>query len=218
MGEKLVAQMVDSKVISDPADIYYLTIDELLKLERLAEKSSSNILASIERSKHPPLEKFIYALGIPHVGEHVAKLLVRAFHTLDALSAAGEEELAGIEGIGPVIAKSIATFFQEPANRRVLDKLKKAGVEPIETVVAADTKLSRKSFVFTGTLEKLTREEAKALAESLGATVSESVSKKTDYVVAGEAAGSKLDKARKLNVTVLSEAEFLEMTKDNGEL
>ncbi len=212
IGEKLVSQLVETHAISDPADIFYLKMEDLLKMERLAEKSAGNILAAISRSKRPPLEKFIYALGIPHVGEHVAKLLVRHFPTLDNIVSAREEDLAAVEGIGPVIALSIAKFFLEPANRRVLEKLKKAGVVPEEKEPVRQSVLSGKTFVFTGTLQHFTRSEAKEAVEALGGNVSEAVSKKTDYVVAGEAAGSKLEKARSLNVAVLSEKEFMDLS------
>lgn len=211
MGEKLVSQLVETGAINDPADIYYLDREKLLRMERLADKSAGNILNAIERSKAPPLDKFMVALGIPHVGEHVAKLLVRHFHRLDAIVEAAEEELAAIEGIGPVIALSIARFFQEPANRRVLEKLKGAGVSPGEAASARGTALAGKTFVFTGSLQRFTRSQAKAAVEALGGTASESVSKKTDYVVAGAEAGSKLEKAGSLGITVLSEEEFMEM-------
>ena len=211
LGEKLVAQLVDTGTIADPADIYFLTLDVLLKMERLGEKSSSNLISAIERSKHPPLEKFILALGIPHVGEHVARLLVRHFLHLDVILTAPELELASIDGIGPVIARSIAKFFQEPTNLKILEKLKQAGVEPQRTERNLEAMLSGKSFVFTGTLDHFTRSEAKAAAEARGAEVSESVSKKTDFVVAGASAGTKLEKAKALNITILREEEFMQM-------
>lgn len=211
LGEKLVSQLVETGTVSDPADIYYLDKEKLLRMERLADKSAGNILRAIEKSKAPPLDKFLVALGIPHVGEHIADLLVRHFRRLEAIVAAAEEDLAGIEGIGPVIALSISRFFQEPANRRVLEKLKSAGVSPREETSVRGTALAGKTFVFTGTLQRFTRSRAKAVVEALGGTASESVSKKTDYVVAGAEAGSKLEKAVSLGITVLSEEEFIEM-------
>jgi len=213
MGEKLVSQLVDTKTITDPADIYYLRMEDLLKMERLAEKSASNILSAIERSKKPAMDKFIVSLGIPHVGEHVAKLLVRHFKEFNAIASASESELAEIEGIGPIIAFSIFKFFQEPANCRVIEKLFTADIEPHVTDLKKNNKLSGKTFVFTGTLKKFTRSEAKSAIEAFGAGVSEAVSKKTDYVVAGEEAGSKLDKARSMDITVLSEEEFISLLK-----
>ena len=209
IGEKLVAQFVDTGTIVDPADIFFLKMEDLLKMERLAEKSAGNILTAIAQAKHPSLEKFMIALGIPHVGEHVARLLVRRFHHLDAIMAAAEKDLSSVEGIGPVIALSIAKFFQEPANLRVIEKMKQAAVLPQETEPLQHAPLAGKTFVFTGTLERFTRGEAKAAVEALGGNVSESVSKKTNYVVAGEAAGSKLEKARSLSITILSEEEFM---------
>jgi DNA ligase (NAD+) len=213
MGEKLVSQLVDTKTITDPADIYYLRMEDLLKMERLAEKSASNILSAIERSKKPAMDKFIVSLGIPHVGEHVAKLLVRHFKEFNAIACASESELAEIEGIGPIIAFSISKFFQEPANCRVIEKLFTAAIEPHVTDLKKSNKLSGKTIVFTGTLKKFTRSEAKSAVEAIGAEVSEAVSKKTDYVVAGEEAGSKLDKARSMGITVLSEEEFISLLK-----
>jgi len=213
LGERLVSQLVDYGTVRNPADLYYLDKEKLMRMERLAEKSSENILRAIERSKKPPLDKFIYALGIRHVGEHIARLLVRKFGSLDGIIRAAEEDLAATEGIGSVIAKSIADFFREPGNRIVIDKLREAGVRPRETAPAREAALSGKTFVFTGTLPNLKRSEAKAMAEALGAETSESVTRKTDYVVAGDSPGSKIDKAREWNIPVLSEEEFLKMIR-----
>ncbi len=166
--------------------------------------------------RRPALDKFIYALGIRHVGEHVAKLIVRRFGSLDAIMAASEEELGAVEGIGPIIARSIGQFFREPENRQVIEKLRAAGVRPVEKEAppegAGALSLQGKKFVFTGSMEKLKRNDAKQIVESLGGEVSESVTKKTDFVVAGEDPGSKLEKARSLGIRVLTEKEFLDMT------
>jgi DNA ligase (NAD+) len=213
LGDRLVSQLVDYGTVRNPADLYYLDKEKLMRMERLAEKSSENILRAIERSKKPPLDKFVYALGIRHVGEHIARLLVRKFGSLDGIIRAAEEDLAATEGIGSVIAKSIADFFREPGNRIVIDKLREAGVRPRETAPAREAALSGKTFVFTGTLPNLKRSEAKAMAEALGAETSESVTRKTDYVVAGDSPGSKIDKAREWNIPVLSEEEFLKMIR-----
>ena len=169
MGEKLVSRLVDTKMISDPADIYFLSMEALLGLDRMAEKSAGNILAAIEHSKHPSLEKTIYALGIRHVGEYVARTLAQHFHSLDELIKAKAEDLAAIEGIGPVIVSSIVDFFQEPANLKVIEKLKKADVSPKRNVATREPVLSGKTFVFTGGLENFSRSEAKELTQRLAA-------------------------------------------------
>ena len=216
VGEKLTSALVDAGLVKDPADLYYLKKEDLVNMERMAEKSASNILAAIESSKAPHLDKFIYALGIRHVGEHVAKLIVGRFGSLDAIMAASEEELGEVEGIGPIIARSIGQFFREPENRQVIEKLRAAGVRPVEKEASPETagtlSLQGKKFVFTGSMEKLKRNDARQIVESLGGEVSESVTKKTDFVVAGEDPGSKLEKARSLGIRVLTEQEFLDMT------
>lgn len=209
LGEKLISQLLDTKTIEDPADLYYLTQEKLTKLERMANKSAINLLNALEQSKNPPLEKFIFALGIRHVGEHVARILSREFNTLDNLRGTTEENLLTINGIGPEIAESITAFFKEISNRNIIEKLKKAGVNPKETISKESTLLSGKSFVFTGTLKSLTRSEAKKIVESLGCDVSSSITKKTDYLIAGDSPGSKYDKAKDLGIPILDEEEFL---------
>ena len=211
LGDKMVAQLVDTKLIRDPADIYFLKKEKLLTLERMAEKSANNLLAAIERSKSPPLEKFIYALGIRHVGEHMARVLAGSFKTLNSLLEATEDDLLAIRDIGPEVASSITRFFSEQSNKRVMEKFRKAGVKPVEKSPPKDMHLAGKSFVFTGTLSRLTRNEAKALVESLGASATESVAKTTDYVVAGESPGSKLEKARTSGIKIIDEKEFLKL-------
>ncbi|MGD1153724.1 MAG: NAD-dependent DNA ligase LigA [Syntrophales bacterium] len=212
LGDKLVAQLVDTELIRDPADIYFLKKEKLLTLERMAEKSANNLLAAVERSKSPPLEKFIYALGIRNVGEHMARVLTGFFITLDSLLQATEDDLLAIRDIGPEVASSITEFFSEQSNKRVIEKFRKAGVKPVEQVRPNDTRLAGKSFVFTGTLSKLTRNEAREIVESLGASATESVTKTTDYVVAGESPGSKLEKARASGIKIIDEKEFLKLT------
>ena len=213
LGHKLVSQLVDSGLIKDPADVYFLTREQLLNLERMADKSAANLLAAIERSKHPPLEKLLYALGIRHVGEHMAGILARQFSSLDTLIAASEEELLQIRDIGPEVANSITQFFRNTSNRRVIEKLKEAGVSPLAIALRRPSLFTGKIFVFTGTLSRMTRNEAKQIVESLGGQSSSSVTKNTDYVVAGEAAGSKLQKARETGIPVLSEEEFLSLAE-----
>ena len=212
LGDKLVAQLVDTNLIRDPADIYFLKKENLLILERMAEKSANNLLAAIERSKTPPLKKFIYALGIRHVGERMARVLPRSFKTLDSLLEAAEDDLLAIRDIGPEVASSITGFFSEQSNKRVIEKFRTAGVKPVEKSRPKDTHLAGKSFVFTGTLSRLTRSEAKEIVESFGASATDSVTKTTDYVVAGESPGSKLEKARASGIKIIDEKEFLKLT------
>ncbi|MBW2599770.1 MAG: NAD-dependent DNA ligase LigA, partial [Deltaproteobacteria bacterium] len=211
LGEKLISQMLDSGIISDPADLYYLTKDDLANLERMGDLSTRNLLSSLEKSKSPPLDKFIFALGIRHTGEHVSKVLARTFGTLDNIMNASEEDLLFIKEIGPEIAGSITTFFREPFNLRTMKRLKEAGVKPVEGHMASGN-LSGKIFVLTGTLQNFSRNRAREIIESLGGNVSSSVTKNTDYVVVGISPGSKLDKARLLGIPVLDEGEFLEIT------
>jgi DNA ligase (NAD+) len=211
LGDRLTSQLVDSKVIEDPADIFFLTQEKLLPLERLAEKSVANLLSSIQRSKNPPLSKLIFALGIRHVGEHTAKVLTKSFGTLDALVQAKENDLMGIRDIGPEVANSIVQFFRNEDNLKVLKKLSMAGVSIKKEQISSSSLISEKSFVFTGKLKKMTRHEGKALVESMGGRVHESVTKNTDYVVAGEAPGSKLDNAKSLGIQIIDENSFLKL-------
>ncbi|MEW6335112.1 MAG: NAD-dependent DNA ligase LigA [Thermodesulfobacteriota bacterium] len=212
LGEKMAAQLVAAGLIADPADLYFLTREQLLGLDRMAEKSAANLLAAIDRSKTPALDRLIYALGIRHVGEATAKRLAAAFGTLAALSAATAQDLEKIRDIGPEVAASIARFFREPANLRVVEKLERAGLSPRVASGFQTAPLAGKSFVFTGTLSRMGRAEAKALVESLGGAVTGSITRSTDFLVAGDAAGSKLDKARREGIEVLDEAAFFALT------
>ncbi|BCX88429.1 DNA ligase (NAD+) [Methylomarinovum tepidoasis] len=214
LGEKLIDQLVDKGLVRDVADLYDLTFEQLIQLERMGPKSAQNLLEAIERSKHTTLPRFLYALGIREVGEVTAQLLAEHFGLLERIMNAGEEELAQIPGIGPVVAHHIVTFFRQPHNREVIERLRRAGVHWEEGAPAEKPKpLAGKTFVFTGTLAAMTREEAKRRVEALGAKVSNSVSKKTDYLVMGENPGSKLDKARRLGVEILDENAFLDLLK-----
>ena len=212
LGEALVDQLVERRLVADPADTYSLTKQRLMSLERMGEKSASNLLAAIEASKQRPLDRLLNALGIPHVGEHVADVLAADFASLEEIARVPAERLAEIEGIGPVIAQSIATFFRQDQTKRLIQKLRGAGVAPPPrkpaAAAAAAGALSGKAFVFTGELTGYTREGAEELVRSLGARAASSVSKKTDYVVVGESPGSKYQKARELGVTILDEAAF----------
>ena len=207
LGEKLVDQLVEGNVIRTVADLYRLGLNALASLERMAEKSAQNVLAALEKSKHTTLPRFLFGLGIRHVGESTARDLARHFGGLDAIMGASVEQLLEVPDVGPVVAESIHTFFQQPHNREVVEQLRACGVTWPEGAPAerAPKPLAGKTIVLTGTLPTLSRDEAKDLLEAAGAKVAGSVSKKTDYVIAGAEAGSKLDKARELGVTVLDE-------------
>jgi DNA ligase (NAD+) len=212
----LIDQLIDKELIHDPADLYYLTVDQILPLERMAQKSAENAINAIEVSKKASLSRLIYALGIRHVGERTAASLAQHFGSIDAVRSASEEELAQVNDIGPVVAKSVDTFFDQEETAEVLRKLKEAGIYPTEEARRQAEGFAGKTIVFTGALEKLTREKAQELVFKLGAKPSSSVSKNTDLVVAGEKAGSKLDKAISLGVNVVSEDEFIEMVEQTG--
>lgn len=216
VGPALIDQLIERELIHDPADLYKLTKDDLAPLERMAEKSAENAVNAIQASKGAPLSRLVYALGIRHVGDRTAAVLAQHFGSIDAIRTASEEELALVPDIGPVVAKSIATFFDQTETDEVLRKLKEAGIDPREEKREQTEAFAGKAIVFTGALEKLTREQAQELAFRLGAKPSSSVSKSTSLVVAGEKAGSKLDKARQLGVQVVSEQEFLNMVKQSG--
>jgi DNA ligase (NAD+) len=211
LGDKLVEQLVDTHIVNNPAALYKFGLLAIINLERMGEKSAVNLLAAIEHSKHTTLARFIFALGIRNVGEATAKDLAQHFGSLDNLLAADMESLQQVHDVGPVVAQSIADFLAEAHNREVIEQLRACGVHWAEQRPLAATALpfSGKTFVLTGTLAALSREEAKEKLEALGAKVSGSVSKKTDYVVAGVEAGSKLDKARELGVAVLDEQQLL---------
>lgn len=218
LGEKLIERLLDTGLIRDPADLYDLTMDNLKHLERMGDKSAENILASLERSKSPLLDKLIFALGIRHTGEHISKILARHFGTLDAVMNAGEDELLSVKEIGPEIAGSITTFFREPSNLRTIGRLREAGIRPVPMERATISKtLSGKTFVLTGSLERFSRNQAKELIEAMGGAVASSVTRKTDYVVAGTAPGSKLDQAGELGTPVLTEEDFIRMTRHSNE-
>ncbi|MDO8446910.1 MAG: NAD-dependent DNA ligase LigA [Deltaproteobacteria bacterium] len=213
LGYKHIEQMVDKGAIKDSADIYYLIKNDILGLERFADKSAQNIIDSIEKSRNTTLPRLIYSLGIRDVGEHTAKLLTKEFGTIDALGAAKYDDLIKIREVGPEVAKSILAFFAEERNLKLIDKLIKGGITYEAEKTNKGGPLEGKTFVFTGALKGFTRDEAESLVESKGGRPTSSVSKKTDYVVAGEEAGSKLDKARELGVKVITEEEFASLTR-----
>ncbi len=209
LGDKLVEQLVDQELIRDPADLYSLTREQLTGLERMGEKSAQNLLDALARSKETTLAHFLYALGIREVGEATSQTLARQFGSLEALEKATEEQLQETPDVGPIVATHIAAFFRQPHNREVIEKLLGAGIHWPEVEVPPEEQqaLAGKTFVLTGSLSR-PRSEIKAELQELGARVAGSVSKKTDYVVAGEAAGSKLEKARELGVTILDEEQM----------
>ena len=211
LGDKLVEQLVDANVIRTLPDLYRLGFAALASLDRMADKSASNLVAALEKSKHTSLPRFVFGLGIRHVGEATAKALARHFGQLDSIMDASEQALLEVADVGPIVAKSIRTFFDQPHNREVVEQLRACGVtweEGAPTFVAPRL-LSGKTFVITGTLPGLSRDEAKDRIEAAGGKVAGSVSKKTDYVVAGAEAGSKLVKAQALGVAVIDEAALL---------
>ena len=198
----------------DVADLYRLKLDDLANLERMGEKSARNFLDGIAASKTRDMWRVLYGLGILHVGAGVAKTLGRSFPDLDAVFAASVDQLTETEDVGEVIAESIVQWYDDPRNRQLIDRLRKAGINfksSLHSPKAAAGPFAGKTFVLTGTLPTLTREDANAKIEALGGKVSSSVSKKTDYVLAGDEAGSKLDKAQKLGVKIIDEKEFLKM-------
>jgi DNA ligase (NAD+) len=213
MGDALVTQLTERGIVKDVADIYKLTKEKLLSLERMGEKSAENVLREIENSKKLPFERVIYGLGIRFVGERTAQFLAEHFDNMDDLVKANEEELRQVEEVGPRIANSIVEFFAEPKNRELVDELRTAGLTFKGKKKERGTKLAGKTFVLTGTLANYTRDEAKKMIEDAGGKVAGSVSKKTDYVVAGAEAGSKLDKAKELGIEVIDENQIKELLK-----
>jgi DNA ligase (NAD+) len=211
LGVKLIDQLVDKGLVKDVADIYYIKKEQLIELERMADKSAQNIIDAIEKSKTKPLSKFLYALGVRNVGETTAEDLARHFQRLDDFFRLSEEELMEVEGIGPEVAASVHRFFGEKKNRESIDRLKKAGVKVIEPKAKEKGKLVGRAFVFTGALKDFARDEARTLVESMGATTASSVSKKVDFVVVGEDPGSKFDKAKELGIKTITEEEFKKM-------
>jgi DNA ligase (NAD+) len=214
VGEKLCQALFEASLVKDAADLYYLTKEQLLSLERMADKSASNVLNSIEKSKDRPLARVVFALGILHVGEQYAELLAEQFRSIDQLAEASQEELSALPSIGPKIAESIVAFFRQKGNRQIIKKLKRRGVrlerEKVKEARPEELPLAGLEFVFTGKLENFSRSEAESQIKALGGKAGSDVTKKTSYVVVGADPGSKLAKAEKLGVKTLSEAEVLD--------
>ena len=216
LGDKLVEQLVEASLIESPADLFKLSEEQLVQLERMAPKSANNLLEALEKSKSTTLPRFIYGLGIQEVGESTARSLAQFYGEMERLRSADEESLQAVPDVGPIVAAKIARFFDQETNKRVIDELLEAGVRwEAAAPSAASDALSGKTFVLTGTLSTIGRSEAKAKLQSLGAKVSGSVSKNTDYVVAGDAAGSKLAKAQDLGIEILSEQDMIKLLADS---
>jgi DNA ligase (NAD+) len=212
MGEALVEQLVDRGMVKSIADLYELNQEELAGLERMGEKSAARILRGVEASRQKPLARVINGLGIPFVGERTAQILADTFGSLDAIAGADDEALQAAEEVGPKVSESIRRFLELKHNRDLIEKLRRAGLQfTQEKKQSPDGKLSGFTFVVTGTLPSWSRDEAKDFIERNGGKVTDSVSRKTSYLVVGEEAGSKLDKAKKLGVTLLNEAQLREM-------
>jgi DNA ligase (NAD+) len=218
LGDKIVEQLVERELVKDPADLYSLTTEQLISLERMGQKSAENLCGAIEHSKNTTLARFLYALGIREVGEATAQALAGAFGDLDPLMEASEEQLLSVPDIGPVVAGHIHSFFRQEDNLRVIERLRSEGVswEPVPVAEQGAKPLEGQTFVLTGTLSTMTRNDAKARLQALGAKVAGSVSKNTDYVVAGEAAGSKLTKAQELGVDILDEDALAQLLNSHS--
>ena len=217
LGDVLAIQLVEANLVKDVGDLYDLTLEQLAGLPRMAKKSATNLLEQIKASKTRDLSNLIYALGIRHVGERTAGILAHHFGSLTSLASATTEELDDIPEIGLTVAESVRDWFDDEGNRQLCDRLRAAGVKTeLEQRSSSefDERFAGKQFVLTGKMESYTRDEARALIEARGGRVNSSVSKKTDFVVAGEDAGSKLDKATALGVNVIGEAEFSKMLED----
>ncbi len=219
MGEKVVHQLVDKDLVKSVADLYELTADTLANLDRMGQKSADKLIEAIEKSKSKPWARVLYGLGIRHVGSTIAQTVTEKFDSVEKLAAAKVTDIEAIYGIGAEIAESIYKWFRIEANQELIERLKNQGLQFVETQPAAasqvNQKLAGKTFVVTGTLPSLSRDEAKELIQKFAGKVSNSISKSTDYLVVGENAGSKLEKADKLGINQLSEEQLLEMV--NGE-
>ena len=211
MGPAMINSLVDSKLVATPDDIYALQKNDVLNLDRMAEKSADNLINAIEKSKSKDLGNLLFALGIRHVGENAAKLLAVHFILIEDIMKASVDDILQVEGFGQIMAESVVAFFNNPGNQHLINQLKEFGVNTKCSTLPTSTQLEGTTFVLTGTLPTLTRSEAKKLIEDAGGKVSSSVSRNTSYVVAGEDAGSKLTRAEDLEITILSEEQLLDL-------
>ena len=217
VGERLAWQLMERGLIEDPAGLYFLKKKDLVKLERMGEKSAQNVIDSIDASRNRPLDRVLVALGIRHVGSETATLLAQHFGSVDAMLEASAEEFEAIPGIGPVVGRSVHEFLRAKQNRKLIERLRKGGVKmEARTPARREGPLSGQSFVITGTLAGMPRSEAAARIRSLGGNATSSVTKATDYLVAGGSPGSKLAKAQKYGTKVLDEDEFVALLKKHG--
>ena len=211
LGESIIISLVDNNLINDYSDLYYLTYDSLIMLDRMAKVSVNNLISSIEKSKKPNFEKFIYSLGIREVGLSTARTLSQNFNTMDELINAKREILECIKDIGPIVADNIISFFSVSSNIEKIKKLVSSGIEIIYPKLSSNKFISSKSFVVTGSFNKISRNEIEEIILSNGGKVSSSVSGKTEYLICGEQPGSKLDKAKRIGTTILTEEKFLKL-------
>ncbi len=218
LGERYIDQLLRLGLVQNFADLYTLTLEDLFRFERMGEKLADNLLQAIAESKTRPLARLLFAMGLRHVGEHVARLLAARFGSLDRLAAASREELLAVHEVGPQVADSVLSFFANPHNRALLEQLRAHGVAPENEAVARGTALAGQTFVFTGALTRFTRQDAQQMVERLGGRAAGSVSRKTSFVVAGAEAGSKLEKAKQLEIPVLSEEDFLQMVAEKEQI
>jgi len=216
IGDKIVEQLMEEGLVRDAADFYDLRVEDLVGLEGFGQKMAENVIAAIQASRKASLKKFLFALGVRHVGTQTAADLAAQFRTLDALREASQDKIAAVEGIGPVVAESVVSYFGDPKNRKLIDRLSAVMHIERDSGRRAGGALSGKSFVLTGTLESMTRPEAKEAIEAMGGKVVDSVSASTDYLVVGAEPGSKLKKAQQFGVAVLKESDFLSMVKRSG--
>jgi DNA ligase (NAD+) len=213
LGERTVAQLVEKGFVSDLSDLYRLQKKDILELDGFAEKSAENLLQAIQASKKAPLDRFLYGLGIGNVGQHVAQVLASHFESLERVMDAKEEELLSVHEIGDEVARSVVDYFADEKNRRVIEDMRRNGLDLVWEASLQEKTLAGTRVVFTGTLAKLHRDDAKRMVEERGGRVTSSVSKNTSFVVVGEDAGSKAEKAKELGVKILSEEEFLALVE-----
>ncbi|MGN1138422.1 MAG: NAD-dependent DNA ligase LigA, partial [Ruminococcus sp.] len=212
LGPAVLEQLVNADLVKSPSDLYSLKFDDIASLDKKGEKSAQNLLKSLEKSKENELYRLVFALGIPHIGQKAAKLLCQQFTTVESLFDAKEEDISSIDGFGDIMAQSVVQYFSLESSKKLIEELKSFGVQMKPSqIVSQEGVFSGKTFVLTGTLPTMSRKEASTIIEQNGGKTSSSVSKKTDFVLAGEDAGSKLTKAQALGVTIISEEEFLKM-------